>query len=529
MRLFISFLPDKDREEIIVDVVTASRMREIDRLAIEEYGIPGVVLMENAGLRLVEAIEKNGNKEVVIVAGPGNNGGDGFVAARQLYQKYRVSVWITASPRDYRGEASINLNILNKLGISCRNLSEAGALKALEAELSRRPLVVDALLGTGASRELDTFYREIIHIVNQSGTQVLAVDIPSGVCADSGAILGAAVKAHTTVTFALPKQGHFLFPGASCTGTLEVADIGIPPKLLDGGNVTLTTAKAAHRLLPPRPADAHKGTFGTVLLVAGALGMSGAAVLAARAALRGGCGLLFAASPRSVQPTVAAQVAEAVTVPLPENRLGRIQEDALFILREKWRSCHALAVGPGISQDKELLPVLNGILSECPLPVVLDADALNLVAWYPQMMMNRNKATILTPHPGEAARLLSVSVEEIQADRLGSAQALARRFTCVAVLKGANTIIAAPDGQVAFNAGGNSGMATAGSGDVLTGLIASLLAQGLKPYDAARLAVYIHGLAGDLAVKNTGEAAMLAGDLNDHISHAYLELQKIHM
>jgi ADP-dependent NAD(P)H-hydrate dehydratase / NAD(P)H-hydrate epimerase len=512
-----------------MDVVTASRMRDIDRMAMEEYGIPGVVLMEHAGLRLVEAVRRSGATELVIVAGPGNNGGDGLVAARHLYREMKVSVWLTVWPKEYRGDAQINSHIIRKLGISCRSLREEGALAELEGELRRMPLVLDAILGTGISRELDAFYQELIHKINQSGAPVMAVDIPSGVCSDSGRIMGAAVNARSTVAFALPKRGHLMGEGSICSGELDVVDIGIPPQLLEGSDTTLITGRLAKKLLPPRPWDAHKGTFGSVLLVAGSLGMSGAAVLSARAALRGGCGLLFAATPRSVQPTVAAQVAEAITVPLPENRLGRVQEDSLYILRERWRNCQAVAVGPGMTQDEELLPVLSGILNECPLPVVLDADALNLLSWYPQLMEKRKAPTILTPHPGEAARLLGLSTEEIQADRLEAVQAVARRFNCFAVLKGARTLVATAGVHVAINRSGNCGMATAGSGDVLTGLLASLLAQGLKPYDASRLAVYLHGRAGDLAAARVGEEALVAGDLNNHISDAYLELAKIHM
>jgi NAD(P)H-hydrate epimerase len=512
-----------------MDVLTANRMREIDRQAIEEYGIPGVVLMENAGLQVVKAIRETEAKHLVIVAGPGNNGGDGFVVARHLYQEKHVSVWITAASENYRGDALINYRILQKLGVPCRDLREEGAISALQAELSHTQLVVDSMLGTGITRDVDSLYKQVIHTINNSGVPVIAVDIPSGVCADSGKILGTAIRATFTVTFALPKRGLLLFPGATCTGQLIVADIGIPPALLRGSDTELITAQLARRLLPQRPSDAHKGTFGSLLLVAGSLGMSGAVVLSARAALRGGCGLIYAATPRSVQPTVAAQVAEAITVPLPENKMGRVLADSLYILREKWRNCQAVAVGPGMTQDEESLPVLAGILRECSLPVVLDADALNQLAKHPNLMDQRVAPAILTPHPGEAARLLDASVEEIQSDRLASVQAIAKRYRSIVVLKGAHTLIADPLGHVAFNITGNCGMATAGSGDVLTGIIAAMLAQGLTAFDAARLGVYLHGLAGDLAAQKVGETSLIAGDVTDHISDAYLELKKIHM
>ena len=513
-----------------MDIVTAARMREIDLQSTQDYGIPGIVLMENAGLRVVEAIRQaESGANIVIVAGRGNNGGDGFVVARHLFQEKNVSVWTTASLPEYEGAAFENFSILQKLGILHRNLQEEGALAALTAALCQADLVVDALLGTGITRDVEPFYEAIIALLNTSEAPVLSVDIPSGVCADTGKIRKIAVQANMTITFGLPKQGLLLFPGAAFTGRLEVAYIGIPPALLTGSSCTLLTATAVGNLIPHRPADAHKGTFGTVLLVGGSLEMSGALALAARAALRGGCGLLFAATPRSVQHIVAGQVAEAITIPLPESSSGYLRKEALDVLQEKWLSCQAVAVGPGLTQNEEILPVLAGILSECQLPVVLDADALNLLAAHPEILTGRRAPLILTPHPGEAARLLSCCTAEIQADRLGAAREIAKIFSSIVVLKGAHSIICCPSGEVSFNVTGNSGMATAGCGDVLTGLLAALLAQGVDAVGAARLGVYLHGLAGDLAVRYSGPAALLASDVIEYISQAYLETAKIHM
>ncbi|MBS3886380.1 MAG: NAD(P)H-hydrate dehydratase [Dethiobacter sp.] len=513
-----------------MDVVTAARMREIDLQATQDYGIPSVVLMENAGLRVAEAIREGGSgTNIVIVAGRGNNGGDGFVVARHLFQEKNVSVWTAASLAEYEGAARVNFSILQKLGISHRNLQEEGALAALASALAQADLVVDALLGTGIARDVEPFYAAIIKLINAGKAPVLSVDIPSGVCADTGKIRGMAVQAKMTITFGLPKQGLLLFPGAAFTGRLEVAQIGIPPALLTGSSCALLTAATVGSMIPQRPADAHKGTFGTVLLVGGSLGMSGALTLAARAALRGGCGLLFAATPRSVQQIVAGQVAEAMTIPLPESSSGYLQRDALDLLREKWSSCQAVAVGPGLTQNEEILPVLAGVLSECLLPVVLDADALNLLARHRGLLSGRRAPLILTPHPGEAARLLSCSSAEIQADRLGAVREMAKIYRSIVVLKGAHSLVCSPDGETSFNVTGNSGMASAGCGDVLTGLLAALIAQGVDALSAARLGVYLHGLAGDLAVKFTGQSALLAGDVIEHISQAYLETTKIHM
>ena len=513
-----------------MNIVTAAQMREIDRRAIEEYGIPGVVLMENAGLRLVEFIRQlECGPRIVVVAGKGNNGGDGFVAARHLNGEKDVSVWTTADVGDYQGDALINLHILHKLQIPCVNLREAEALARLEAKLATADLVVDALLGTGVTRDVDPFYAQVIRCINETTVPVLAVDIPSGISADTGTALGHAVRANFTVTFALPKRGLLLFPGAAHTGELEVADIGIPPSLLVGHGLGLLTPERVRRLVPARLANAHKGTFGSALLVAGSQGMSGAATLCAHAALRGGCGLVFVATPRSIQPIVATQVAEAITLPLPETKEGHLLSEALPLLREKWQSCQSLAIGPGLTQNEDSLPLLAGILSECPLPVVLDADALNLLAKHPDVLDKRTAPTVLTPHPGEAARLLACSIAEVEANRLKAVEQLCIQYRSTVILKGAHTLVATPQEDTMLNVTGNSGMATAGSGDVLTGLLASLLAQGLDMPEAAWTAIYLHGLAADLATEHGSEASLIASDIINHISLAYLETLKIHM
>jgi NAD(P)H-hydrate epimerase len=504
-------------------------MREVDRRAIEDFGIPGIVLMENAGLRIAETVRALPCTNVVILAGRGNNGGDGFVAARHLRGEKNVSVWIMAELEAYQGDARTNLMILQRLGQPLRVVRGEEDLADLAGDLAQADLVLDALLGIGVSREVDPLYDGIIRLVNGMAVSVLAVDIPSGVCADTGKILGSAIRASITVTFALPKQGLLLFPGAACTGRLEVVDIGIPPALLTGFGFDLLTSADMVKLLPPRPSEGHKGTFGSVLLVAGSRGMSGAAALSARAALRGGCGLVYAAIPESIQPTLAAQTQETVTLPLPENRHGRLKAEALDILREQWAVCQVVAAGPGLSRDSDVMPVLAGILRECRLPVVLDADALNLLAADPSLTRDREGATLLTPHPGEAARLLDTTVEAVQSDRLGVVRHLAERYHSTVVLKGAHTLIADPAGGISLNVTGNSGMGTAGSGDVLTGLAAALLAQGLTVPQAARLAVYLQGLAGDHAAVVKGERALMAGDIIEEIPKAYLELTKIHM
>ncbi|MCR3922088.1 MAG: NAD(P)H-hydrate dehydratase [Firmicutes bacterium] len=513
-----------------MDVVTAAEMRAMDAAAIDEYGLLGVILMENAGLRLADTIRQGAyGHRVIIVAGRGNNGGDGFVVARHLHKEKDVAVWTCNRAEEYSGNALINLNVLHNLGIPIHCLCDEGVGIAFAEALQNADLVVDAIFGTGLTRTVSGIYQEVINTINKCRTPVLAVDIPSGVCADTGQVLGVAVQAAVTVTFALPKLGHYLHPGATHRGRLHVVEIGIPPALLTHHAVTLLSSAFVRNLLPDRPADGHKGSFGTVLLVAGSANMSGAAALAAVAALRGGCGLLYAAVPSTIQATVATQVTEAITIPLPVTTDGKMQSAAIEVLRQYWSSCQVIAIGPGLTQSTTLLPLMAGILQECDVPVVLDADALTLLAQSPEILRNRQATTVLTPHPGEAARLLGQSVAQIQADRMACARELATRFSSTVVLKGAYSIIADPQGTASINTTGNSGMATAGSGDVLTGLVASLLAQGLAVAHATRLAVHLHGLAGDLAAVTTGEPSLLARDVINHIPKAYLEIGKIHI
>ncbi|NLZ93844.1 MAG: NAD(P)H-hydrate dehydratase [Firmicutes bacterium] len=507
-------------------IVSAAEMRSMDQAAINDYSIPGVVLMENAGLRLAEVIRKgNYGLHIMVVAGSGNNGGDGFVVARHLSQEKNVSVWLTVREEDYSGDALTNLKILKKMGVKINSVYKKEMLADFIAELQKADLVVDALFGTGLCREVSGIYYDIIHSINQSKIPVIAVDIPSGVCADTGQILGIAIKARETVTFALPKLGHFLYPGADQVGVLHVKKISIPAVLEEKGSVQLLTSELISLLVPSRRSDSHKGTFGAVLLVAGSSGMSGAATLAARAALRGGCGLLYAAVPGSIQSVVAAQVAEAITIPLPVNAAGQLDATALTTLLKRSVNCQAVAVGPGLTQEQELLPLIAGLVRECKVPLVLDADALNLLALAPEALQERQAPTIITPHPGEAARLLGSTVAEIQRNRLRSARELAARFGSTVILKGAYSIIAESNGTAAINPTGNNGMATAGSGDVLTGLAASLLAQGVTSAQAAQTAAYLHGLAADLAVKEIGERSLLASDIVRYIPQAYLAVQ----
>ncbi len=510
-------------------LLTAQQMRELDRRAIEEAGVPGVVLMENAGRgaadRFGECFAASFPGPVLILCGKGNNGGDGHVIARHLRNRgWQVRSLVLAAHDQVVGDAGINLEILLRSGAEVVFAPDAAALgKALAGSTAR--LAVDALFGTGLASEVGGHYRVAIDWLNVSGLPVLAVDIPSGVNADSGEILGAAVQAQLTVTFACAKLGHVVFPGAACTGDLDLIDIGIPSSLIEqlSDALVLVDAPTAAPLLPHRLATGHKGSFGHLLVLAGSTGKSGAAALAAEGGLRSGAGLVTVAVPRSQQPVVAATLTEAMTAPLPEldGGVSMLAWDDLVAL---WAGKGAVALGPGLGQTDEAVAVVRRLVGECPLPLVIDADALNALAGHLELLDGRKGAAILTPHPGEMARLIGGTVAEVERDRIGTARSFAMEHRVTLILKGARTVVALPDGRVRINGSGNPGMATGGMGDVLTGLLGGLLAQGLQPVAAAVLGTFLHGLAGDRLAARLGSVGFLATDLLRELPAARQEL-----
>ena len=499
-------------------LVTAARMGELDRRTIEEIGIPGAVLMENAGRGVVAEILRRYRHlfpgPVLVLAGKGNNGGDGYVIARHLRERsWQVRTIVLAEPAAVTGDARLNLQVLTGTGGQVDYAPDGQSLQKLLGAAGEVALAVDALFGTGLSSPVRGHYATAIDWLNGCGRPVVAVDIPSGVAASSGRELGVAVRAELTVTFAFAKLGHAVYPGAGCTGALALADIGIPRCLaetVDARDLLVEAAEAA-ALLPARPAAGHKGTFGHLLVVAGSTGKAGAAAMTAMGGLRSGAGLVTVAAPQEVQRALQIKLTEAMTEPLPGSAvLGRA---ALEPLCRLWEGKDALAVGPGLGQAEETRDLVQQLVGECPLPLVLDADGLNAVAAAPQVLTGRSAGTVLTPHPGEMARLSGRSIAEVEADRLETARVFARRFGVVLVLKGARTVTAFPDGRVRINGSGNPGLASGGMGDVLTGLIGALLAQGLCPEDAAVLGVFLHGYAADRLAERLGEAGMIAGDL----------------
>ena len=501
-------------------LLKADEMKDIDRRASSEFGIPSIILMENAGLRTLEVIEEilgeTKNRMIIILAGKGNNGGDGLVIARHLINSGAVvETYLTGEVEELTQDSRINYEILLKMGARIFPLSSEKDLYLLMLSLMNADLIVDALYGIGFKGSLNQFDSRLVKMVNWCRAPVVAVDIPSGVEADTGRVNGDAIKASHTVTFALPKIGLVLEPGKEYVGTLSVADISIPAVLLEDKAIktNLISEAMLSALIKPRSANSHKGTYGHVLLVGGSPGMVGAIMMSSQAALRTGAGLVTAAVPESLTAVVDSSLMEVMTAPLAQTGQSAIALEALPAIENLLGTVSVCAVGPGMSRYPEAGAIIRHILERSGVPLVIDADGLNALENDVAILKDRQVPIVLTPHPGEMARLTGKTIEEIQSQRLEIAQTFAREWGVTLVLKGNKTIIANPSGEVYINISGNPGMATAGSGDVLTGIITGLIAQGLKPQDAAFAGVYLHGLAGDLAAQIKGEPGLIAGDL----------------
>jgi NAD(P)H-hydrate epimerase len=500
-----------------VKIVTAEQMRELDRKAVEERGVPGLTLMENAGRAVADAAyrmtEGHPERPIVILCGRGNNGGDGFVAARHLADMGRtVRVLLAAARGDVTGDAKENLQRLDGGGIPAEEITEG---EAAGAYLNHSSLVVDALLGTGLSGKVRGLPGKLIEVINDSGRPVLAVDIPSGLDADTGEPLGMAVRATETVTMGLPKLGMVLHPGVDHVGRMVVAEIGFPPDLIAGSSYAadLTDRQWVRMLLPDRRRSANKGDFGRVLVIAGSMGMTGAATLCAEAAMRVGAGLVTVGCPASLNDILEVKLTEAMTLPLPETYDRSLDTRALSMILERAEWASVLAIGPGISRQPETAVLVRRLVARVDRPIVIDADGLNALADASVLLEGEHAPAILTPHPGEMGRLMGVPTEKVQARRGYFAEAAANRYRSVILLKGACSLIAEPGRQLVVNPTGNPGMATGGTGDVLTGTVAGLVAQGLLPFEAAAAGAYLHGLAGDIAARRVGEASLIAGDV----------------
>jgi NAD(P)H-hydrate epimerase len=511
-------------------VLNAAQMREADRRTIDEIGISSLVLMENAGRQAVAAMEAvYGDlleRQVGVLCGRGSNGGDGFVVARTLLQRgVDVSVFLIGRVADVRGDARVNLEILGRLGLTVVEVADSQAWELHFSEVSDCTLIVDAIFGTGLNAPVSGFIESVVTDVNASGIPVVAIDLPSGLSADSPEPIGPSIEAELTVTLAAPKLSLVLPPAEMQAGDIVIADIGIPNDVLeavDGRRVDLATRASMRELISPRTADSHKGDYGRVLVVAGSRGKTGAAYLAAVGALRSGAGLVTVATPATCQAIVAAMGPEYMTEALAETDEGLDPEGVDRVID---MARDVIAIGPGLGQGRSTREFIRRIVDRAGMPMVIDADGLNAFVDDTDRLSGREgRDVIITPHPGEMARLVGMTTEEVQGSRLEIARNFAVGHHVFVVLKGHRTIIATPDDKIFINPTGNPGMATGGTGDVLTGMIAAWLAQLLDAEAACRLAVYLHGLAGDLAEADEGEVAMTSADVAGHLGDAYLEL-----
>lgn len=505
-------------------VVTSETMQQIDREAIQGRGIPGLTLMENAGRGCAAVLmELHGLPgTAVIVAGKGNNGGDGYVVARLLLEQgWNVAVFTLAREEQIEGDARSNLLLLPPHVITF--LPEAGMLQQYSSSFTSASVLVDAIFGTGLKSDVTGIFAEAIALMNEAGRPVIAVDIPSGVNGTTGRIMGSAVRADLTVTFALAKLGHMLYPGAERCGVLRIIDIGIPVDILaEAPGFDFCDRDATAALFRPRPRIAHKGSFGHSLIVAGSTGKTGAAAMAANSAVRAGSGLVTLAVPASLNFILELKTTEAMTLPIIDVGLGFFGMDARDAILEATAGKNAVAVGPGVSWNPQTARLVRELIQEIAVPIVVDADGLNAVSEEIGILVRRkSNDVVLTPHPGEMARLCNVSVAAVESDRIGVAQTFAAKHGVHLVLKGARTVIAAPDGRVAINGSGNPGMASGGMGDVLTGMLTALLAQGYEPFTACRIGVFIHGHAADLVAADKGETGMSAVDVQERIPYAF--------
>ncbi len=504
-------------------IVTASEMREIDRVTSERFGVPSLTLMENAGTAVADFVLTHWPtaKRIGVICGKGNNGGDGFVAARKLQEAGReVRVLLLAAASELRGDAETMFGKLSAtpvIAASSEELQRDQARKVFSADV-----LVDAVLGSGFRPPVSGFYAEAIELMNAARSPVAAIDIPSGADADvMGQQTGAVVRASGIVTFTAPRPAHVF--GGLTSGRTRIAPIGSPEEaIVSSLHLNLITPRDIALLVGPRPTAANKGNFGHVLVIGGSLGKAGAAAMAGISALKVGAGLSTIATPKSVLPTVAGFHPEVMTEPLPETPEGTIAENALSVVGRLAETKAVLAVGPGISRNAETAGFVRALMKRHTMPIVLDADGLNAFEGSSGELNGKSAPLVLTPHPGEMARLTGLTIPAIQRDRINVARNFARDHGLVLVLKGHRTLIANPDGEVWVNTTGNPGMATGGTGDILTGMVAGLIAQHPQQIlQAVLAAVDLHGLAGDVARESIGEHSMVATDLLSSLPEAF--------
>jgi len=502
-------------------VATAEQMQELDRKTIETYRIPGVVLMENAGRGTTEAISSFfpdlQRRKVVIFAGKGNNGGDGFVIARYLLNRnVAVKVYLLADPNVLRGDAEINFQAFKRMKGEVIPVPSSMEFQKVKKDLERFDLIIDGIFGTGLDAEVRGYYREVINHLNSLQKPIVAVDIPSGLDANTGKPLGTAVRATLTVTFGLPKTGHLVSPGVDYVGQLKVIDISIPKILIEEEKIhthLLDEEGIRKGLSVPRRADTNKSDYGHLLVLAGSVGKTGAATMVCEAALRMGAGLVTLGIPRSLNPIMEMKLTEVMTEPLPETPKQTLSLKAFDSILRLCENKRAVVIGPGIGTVKDTQALILKLVKALKVPLILDADALTALATQAKSLPTANRSLVLTPHPGEMARLLQSTPKDVQEDRIGISRNFAQTRHLYLVLKGHRTLVATPQGEIFINPTGNPGMASGGTGDVLTGMIGGLMCQGMDILPSLQASVFLHGLAGDKAASEKGEKSLVATDI----------------
>ncbi len=501
-------------------LVNNQEMQKIDRWAQESLKIPGIVLMENAGRGCVEVLSKyfdlNG-LNVLIVCGKGNNGGDGMVIARHLKNNgSNVRVILLGRGDELKGDALLNYQILKKAKFDIFEVNSSSKLKKIFQE-SYYDCIIDAIFGTGFRGEPEDIFLDAIRLINETGTFVLSVDIPSGINGDTGRFEKNCVNADATAVMCLPKRGNYLYPGRVFCGDIYVIDIGVPYDLIDNGFPRILEFEDIYHIMPWRDPAGNKGTFGQVLIIAGARGFSGAAAMASLSCLRMGAGLVRLAAPEGIMDSLEAKLLEIVKVPLKQTAEETISVEAIDTILTLLERTDVVIIGPGLTTNKETVRFVMDLLPQLKIPTIIDADALNIISEDVKIFRKLKMDFIITPHPGELSRLTGIPIQKINEERIDIAKKYAQEFGGILILKGAPTVVASSEGKIYINPTGNSGLATAGSGDVLVGMIGGLLAQGLTTISAAIGGVYLHGLSADLYVKEHNEYSLIAGDLIDYI------------
>lgn len=500
-----------------MQLLTGSQMRELERRYIECIGMPSISLMENAASMLSQSIENEykglKNTKIVIVAGKGNNGGDTLAAYRHLVNKgANVRVFLLCEKDEIKGDAKINLDILLKLEVDIICPTHINFIEEIEKAILNADIIIDGIFGTGFKGQPSGLIAQVIALINAVNNFTVSVDLPSGLDADTGMVSGVCVVANLTVTFGFPKVGLIIHPGCEYTGKLKVVDIGIIKGYEENLGIYLIDNELARSILPARTENSNKGTYGKALIITGSKGMAGAGCLCGKAFLRSGAGLAYLCVPESMANIYNSSFVEGVIRPLKDED-GYLSDMVIDEIKMFSKDMDVVVIGPGIGTKDGVKRLVKKVITDLTCQLVIDADALNCISDDVEILKRANKPVIITPHPGEMARLLGITVTEVQNNRIDITRCFSTKYGTITILKGSRTIISTADGELYINCTGNSGMATAGTGDVLAGIVAGLLAQKVKPVDAAVLGVYLHGVAGDIGSREKTQYSLIASDL----------------